>query len=74
LVGAIERAAPGGPDAVGRSPADRKVEERLVGAWRELKGQSEPAAAPRQDRPLRVPLIVLGVSYLTLVIWSLPLS
>ncbi len=74
MVGAIERAAPGGPDAVGRSPADRKVEERLVGAWRELKGQSEPAAAPRQDRPLRVPLIVLGVSYLTLVIWSLPLS
>ena len=74
LIAAVERAAPGGPDATERSPADRKVEERLVGAWRELKGQTEPAATPRQNRPLRIPLIVLGVSYLTLVIWSLPLS
>ena len=72
LIGAVDRAAPGGPDA---APTDRKVEERMAEAWRQLKGKPDaPVATPPADRALRVPLIVAGVSYLTMVIWSLPLA
>lgn len=75
LIGAVDRAAPGGPDAAAGSPTDRKVEERMVQAWRQLKGQPDPPVAPpAASRARRTPLLVAGVSYLTMVIWSLPLS
>ena len=35
------------PSATGRGPADRKVEQRLVDAWRQLRGEPDSATASR---------------------------
>jgi hypothetical protein len=91
LMNAIEQAVPVGPESEGAA-RDRNVEQRLVNAWRQLRGEPEavatasPAAVtartgssvkpeePISAQTIRVLLIVVGVSYLTLVVWSLPLS
>jgi hypothetical protein len=91
LMNAIEQAVPTGPESEG-APRDRNVEQRLLNAWRQLRGEPEavatahPAAAtaragssvrpevPISAQTIRVLLITVGVSYLTLVVWSLPLS
>jgi hypothetical protein len=89
---AIEQAVPTGPEDEG-TPRDRNVEQRLVNAWRQLRGEPEavatasPAAVtartgssvkpdeePISAQAVRVLLIIIGVSYLTLVVWSLPLA
>jgi hypothetical protein len=90
LMNAIEQAVPVGPESEGAA-RDRNVEQRLVNAWRQLRGEPEavataqPATAARTGssvtpelpisaQTIRVLLITIGVSYLTLVVWSLPLS
>ena len=90
LMNAIEQAVPTGPETAG-APRDRNVEQRLMNAWRQLRGEPEavatahPATAagtgssataeqPISAQTIRVLLITVGVSYLTLVVWSLPLS
>lgn len=90
LVTAIEQAVPTGPDALTGAARDRNVEQRLVNAWRQLRGEPEagtatrPAAAPSgvavepapvvPAQTIRVLVVVTAVSYLTLVLSSLPLS
>jgi hypothetical protein len=91
LMNAIEQAVSTGPEGEG-APRDRNVEQRLVNAWRQLRGEPEAVAAaspaavtartgssvapdqPISAQAVRVLLIIIGVSYLTLVVWSLPLS
>jgi hypothetical protein len=92
LMNAIEQAVPAGADDEPGAPRDRNVEQRLVNAWRQLRGEPEPVATAnpvagtnragstvRPELPIsaqatRALLIIIGVSYLTLVVWSLPLS
>ena len=90
LITAIEQAVPTGPDAATGPARDRNVEQRLVNAWRQLRGEPDAATATRTPAaatvsavepasatpatPVRALLIVAAASYLTLVIWSLPLS
>ena len=91
LMNAIEQAVPTGPAHPG-APRDRNVEQRLLNAWRQLRGEPEVAATgrtgtvtasagssvspevPISPQAIRALVIVIGVSYLTLVVWSLPLS
>ena len=91
LMNAIEQAVPVGPESEGAA-RDRNVEQRLVNAWRQLRGEPEAVATasptavtaragssvrpeePISAQTIRVLLITIGVSYLTLVVWSLPLS
>jgi TIR domain len=89
LMNAIEQPVPTaqGPGAAG----DRNVDQRLLNAWRQLRGEEVAATAPTatataragssvgRELPItsqatRVLLILIGVSYLTLVVWSLPLA
>lgn len=83
LVTAIEQAVPTG--AATGAPRDRDVEQRLINAWRQLRGEPPAATAtrapasaepvsPASPQSVRALLIVTAVSYLTLVVWSLPLS
>jgi len=90
LVAAIEQAVPTGTQLEGGPARDRNVEQRLVNAWRQLRGEPDVAAATRTPtapapaatepagatsaQTVRTLLIVALASYLTLVIWSLPLS
>ena len=92
LMNAIEQAVPTGPEDESGAARDRNVEQRLVNAWRQLRGEPEGVATARPveatarsgatvrpEQPIsaqaiRVLLITIGVSYLTLVVWSLPLS
>ena len=92
LMNAIEQAVPTGSEEESGAARDRNVEQRLVNAWRQLRGESEiattaPAATataragssvspdePISPQAIRALLIVIGVSYLTLVVWSLPLD
>jgi TIR domain len=88
LLNAIEQAVPTGLEDQAGGPRDRNVEQRLVNAWRQLRGEEVATAQPaapragssvRPELPItgqavRVLLILIGVSYLTLVVWSLPLS
>ncbi len=92
LMNAIEQAVPTGPEDESGAVRDRNVEQRLVNAWRQLRGEPEPVATanpvaaanragssvtpelPISPRATRALLITIGVSYLTLVVWSLPLS
>jgi TIR domain-containing protein len=92
LMNAIEQAVPTDPEDESTAVRDRNVEQRLVNAWRQLRGEPEvvtttgaataTARAGSSVRPelpispqaIRALLIVIGVSYLTLVVWSLPLT
>jgi hypothetical protein len=92
LMNAIEQAVPTGPDGEPGTRRDRNVEERLLNAWRQLRGEPELAGTagsataaartgssatpelPISAQATRALLILLGASYLTLVVWSLPLS
>ena len=81
---------PTGADAATGPARDRNVEQRLVNAWRQLRGEPDTATATRTPAaadgtaaepapttsatPVRALLIVAAASYLTLVVWSLPLS
>ena len=87
LVTAIEQSVPTGADHRPGAVRDRQVEQRLVEAWRRLRGEpqgatttstaagfgdaSVPAAA--SGSTLRVLAVVTVVSYLVLVLSSLPL-
>lgn len=86
LVTAIEQSVPtgAGPGAA----RDRQVEQRLVDAWRRLRGESQEATATRTSTgpadaavpaaasasTIRVLSVVAAVSYLVLVLSSLPLN
>jgi hypothetical protein len=89
LMNAIEQAVPTTEES--GTARDRNVEQRLLNAWRQLRGEEAVATAPSPTAPARagssvgpelpitgqatrVLLILIGVSYLTLVVWSLPLS
>jgi hypothetical protein len=92
LMNAIEQAVPTGTEDEAGAARDHNVEQRLLNAWRQLRGEPEvsatarPVAAaartgssvrpelPISAQAIRVLLIIIGVSYLTLVVWSLPLS
>ena len=90
LVTAIEQAVPTGADAATGPARDRNVEQRLVNAWRQLRGEPDtttatrtpaaptvPAADPAlppSATPVRPLLIVAAASFLTLLVWSLPYS
>ena len=89
LMNAIEQAVPLGPEDEQSAARDSNVDQRLLSAWRQLRGEeavatARPAAAragssvrpeqPISAQAIRVLLITIGVSYLTLVVWSLPLS
>jgi hypothetical protein len=89
LMTAIEQAVPSGPDDELGAARSRKVEQGLVNAWRQLRGEEAVATAqpgraragssvrpelPITSQATRVLLILIGVSYLTLVVWSLPLA
>ena len=47
LITAIEQAVPTGPEAATGVPRDRNVEQRLVNAWRQLRGEPDAATATR---------------------------
>ena len=85
LIAAIEQAVPTDAGPV----RDRNVEQRLVNAWRQLRGEPEATAARTTAGPttttiepapttspqtVRALVIIAAASYLTLVVWSLPLN
>lgn len=88
LITAIEQAVPAGSGTAPGAARDRQVEQRLVDAWRQLRGEpqgatatrrsagppSATAPAPTSASTLRVLAIVTAVSYLLLVLSSLPLN
>jgi hypothetical protein len=92
LMNAIDQAVPTGSEDESDAARDRNVEQRLVNAWRQLRGEPEHVTTARaatvtaragssvspeepiSPQAIRALLIVIGVSYLTLVVWSLPLS
>ena len=53
LITAIEQAVPTGPDAATGPARDRNVEQRLVNAWRQLRGEPDAAAPPPVRQPPR---------------------
>lgn len=88
LVTAIEQSVPTGAGTGSGAARDRQVEQRLVDAWRQLRGESQEATATRTSTgpadaavpaaasasTARVLAIVTAVSYLLLVLSSLPLN
>ncbi len=88
LVTAIEQSVPTGAGSGPGAAPDRQMEQRLVDAWRQLRGESlgstatrAPASSPDAAVPApasastrRVLAIVTVVSYLVLVLSSLPLN
>jgi hypothetical protein len=89
LIAAIEQAVPTDADPATGPVRDRNVEQRLVNAWRQLRGEPEatatrtpasPTATTTDPAPITSPqtvralLIIAAASYLTLVVWSLPMS